>query len=344
MRMPGMNGAQLLNQVMKRYPRTIRLILSGYADEEAVMKCIGATHQYLAKPFDASNLKATLHRIRSLHQLLQGESIRTLITRLDHLPSPPKVYFRVLETLESPACSAQDIGEIIATDPALTAKLLQLVNSAFFGYATSVTSPAEAVQVLGVGTIRSLVLSVHLFSAFDEKALPDLSVEQVWQHSLETGLSARDFIQMETGSLQEAEIAFTAGLLHDIGKLILATNLPMPYRQVLQQARESQTPLSTVEDRTFQAGHAEVGAYLLGLWGLPTPLVETVALHHQPSKLAPESFGPLMAVHVANVLSYEDSQDHLGLPIPVLDQERLRQLGVLHRLDAWRQARKARRG
>lgn len=334
MHLPGMSGAQLLNEVMRRSPSTIRIVLSGGGDRELVMKCVGATHQFLLKPFKLPDLKAALKRINGLKERLHAPEIQKLVTRRQSLPSIPDVYFKIINALQKPDCPIEHIGEIVATDPALTVKLLQLVNSAFLGYAREVSSADEAVMLLGTGIIRSLALSMNLFSAFNAPLSANGSLNQVWSHCVRVARLARRLAQIETGDEKVMEESFTAGLLHDVGKLVLADNPAANYLQLLNQAHALGRPLIETEREAFQATHAEVGAYLLDLWGLPSPLVEAVAFHHEPARIAQQYFTPLTAVHTANVLEQEASNPTPGASS--LDLAYLEQLHLTARIDVWR--------
>jgi HD-like signal output (HDOD) protein len=337
MRMPGMSGAQLLNEVMKRHPATVRIIFSGYAEQEQVMKCISNTHQFLAKPFDVSALKAALNRCQNSKTRLPNAEIQTLLAGRDHLPSIPAVYFQIIDALQSPDCSAQRIGEIVATDPGLTAKILQLVNSAFFGFAREISNAEEAVMLLGVGTIRALALTVHLFSAFEPIPSKDWSVEQISSHSLRVGRFARKIVEFEDGAEGQREEAFTAGLLHDAGKLILADTLAAKYFELHTRSRTHGQPLSVVEREALGVTHSEVGAYLLDLWGLPATLVEAVALHHEPGKTHEPAFSSLTAVHVANGLAETGRVADQEAVSRKLDAAYLDQLRLSDRLTVWQE-------
>jgi len=337
MRMPGMSGAQLLNEVMKRYPATVRIIFSGYAEQDQVMKCIGNTHQFLAKPFDVSALKAALNRCQNSKTRLPNKEIQTLLAGRDHLPSIPAIYFQIIDALQSPDCSAQGIGDIVATDPGLTAKILQLVNSAFFGFAREISSAEEAVMLLGVGTIRALALTVHLFSAFEPIPSKDWSVEQISSHSLRVGRFARKIAEFQGAGETQREEAFTAGLLHDAGKLILADILAARYFEIYSDARTHSHPLSTAEREALGVTHAEVGAYLLDLWGLPASLVEAVALHHEPARTHEPVFSSLTAVHIANALAENGRLSEQDPVSRKLDIAYLDQLGIGDRVTVWQE-------
>ena len=336
MRMPGMNGAQLLNEVMQRHPATARFILSGYADEDLLMRCVGATHQYLSKPFEVNAFRSAMLRFHELKLRLKDPSIRAFIAGQRSLPSLPTVYFQILDVLRTPTCSVERVAEIVATDAGLTAKMLQLVNSAFFGFARKISGPAEAVLLLGLGRVRSLALTVHLFRAFEFAQNGANSAEQVWHHSLRVGQFAGRLVEAEAGSSTQAEQAFTAGLLHDLGKLILAGHLGTAYFAVLKEASDNHLSLFAEERRRFRATHGEVGAYLLQLWGLPVPLVEATAFHDEPMRSPDASFGPLTAVHFANAFDNEVNPSAAHPSFCALDSAYLARCGCAERLGVWR--------
>lgn len=336
MRMPGMNGAQLLNQVMRLYPATVRIVMSGYADLETVLKCVGAVHQYLSKPFSPAALCANLIRIRRLRARLGNAEMQTLAARLTTLPSVPTVYLEMVKALESPHTTVAEIAVVVARDPALAAKTLQLANSAFLGYGSSVRTIPEAIQVLGLGVLRSLALAVPLFRAFDSHRCRGFHLETVWAHSVRTGVLARRLMLAEAKDETRAEETFAAGLLHDLGKLVLAENLPEPYARLLERATRETRTLHELEAETFEASHAEVGGYLLGLWSLPAPLVEAVSFHHRPSQSEDAVFSPLTAVHAANVLLEEQDATTPEPARAQFDEIYLDRLSLLGQIPSWR--------
>ena len=336
MRMPGMNGAELLAEVMKRYPRTVRLVLSGHSDRDLVLKCIGSTHQFLSKPCEPDELKAAIARAADLEQSLRDQNLRQLVSRMDRLPSMPSLYGQIVEILQDPKIGLEAIGEIVGQDMAMTAKILKLVNSAFFGLGRQLSSPTEAVVYLGLDTIKSLVLSIHAFSEFADPKLSALSVDSLWSHSQATAGLAKEIARIENAHQKILDEAFVAGLLHDTGKLVLAANFGREYERVLVAGQASSLALLTAEENTFGANHADVGAYLLGLWGLPVPVVEAIALHHQPGKCVHAVFSPLTAVHIADALVRSRSSRGMGTPVEEWDLNYFSKLGLSHRLNQWR--------
>ncbi|MCB0212679.1 MAG: HDOD domain-containing protein [Anaerolineae bacterium] len=309
MRMPGMSGVQLLSEVKQRAPHMIRIVLSGQADTDSALRAATLSHQYLSKPCNATTLKATLERTFALHRLLATEELQRLVAQLEVIPSLPTLYNQLISELETANVSMKNIGEIIAQDIGMSSKLLQLVNSAYFGVPRLVSDPWQAVTLLGLNIIKMLVLSISLFDQFDQDQMSVRFRQAVQHHSLTVGMLARELSKLEAGNTQEHEQAFTAGLLHDVGKLVLATNFPQTYAEVLTQSKAQGRMVAEVEAEIFGTSHAEVGAYLLGLWGLPTPIIEALAFHHQPLHGSKHNFCTLAAVYVANNLLHNRTLD-----------------------------------
>jgi HD-like signal output (HDOD) protein len=336
MMMPGMDGAQLLTEVMKRYPHTVRLVLSGHADREAVLRLVGPAHQYLSKPCNAEELRTAVARALAMRELLTSEPLKQLASRIDTLPSLPSSHEQLIRELRKPEPSVERVADIISRDIGMTTKILQLVNSAFFGLSQPASNVVEGVMYLGLATIRALVLSTQVFSQFDQATIKAFSIDGIAQHCWMTGVIARRIADAEQRDPKISDQCFLAGLLHDLGYLILAAGMPEQYAQALRTARESDLPVWEVEQAQLSASHAEVGAYLLGLWGLPTPVIEAVALHHRPSAAACKGFSAVIAVHVADALAHSLAPN---LPEPAalgIDMVHLATLGLDGRLEDWK--------
>ena len=341
MRMPGMDGARLLQEVVRLHPRTSRLIISGFADAEQIAQCLGATHQFMAKPCNLSTLRGTIERVCGLDSLLMDGNLKTLVSQFRTLPSLPSLYFRINQAVSSPDTALEEVGKIISSDPGMTAKILQLGNSAFFGIARQIANPSEAVQYLGIERVRALVLSLHVFSCFEKAQLKGFSIDQALNHCMSTGVVAKLIARMQKVDRTVADEACTAGMLHDIGKVMLAASLPDQYEQAVKLAAERKISISDAECEIFGANHSQVGAYLLGLWGLPVTIVEAVAFHHEPQQSASKAFSPLTAVHIANAL-VRQVQSRNGAPADLpIDTGYLAKLGIENRMDAWREATEA---
>jgi HD-like signal output (HDOD) protein/CheY-like chemotaxis protein len=334
--MPGMDGSQLLTEVTKRHSNTVRIVLSGHADREAILRLVGPAHQYLAKPCDAEELRNAIARAVALRDLLCNEKLKQLATRVKCLPSLPALHHQLTAEFQKEEPSIERLGEIISRDIGMTTKILQLVNSAFFGLPQPIDNPADAVTYLGLTTVRSLAMSLQVFSQFDARLIQSFSLDALAQHCWMTGVVAGRVAQAEEKEMKMRDQCFLAGLLHDVGQLILATGLPEEYAEVLNTAKSQNAPVVQAEKQHFGATHADVGAYLLGLWGLPNPIIEAVAMHHCPSQCVVQAFSPVIAVHVADVFMHEQKGADTELPPPALDLAHLTRLGLADRIETWR--------
>jgi putative nucleotidyltransferase with HDIG domain len=336
LRMPGLSGFEVMRQVSQRHPQVARITISGIDDQNEVARCMEATHQFLPKPFDVKAFRAALACIGSLDTFLAEPELQGLVAKLRTLPSFPSLYLEIMAESRREASCAQSLAEIVARDPGMTAKLLQIVNSAAFALKRRIATPLEAVQYLGAATLQSLALSTHMFSSLPDDPLQGISVQSLWEHAIATATLARSILEFERQDPESCAAAYTAGLLHDIGKLILLQSMPKEYATVLQTALDGQLSVFEAEKRVFKATHAGVGAYVLGLWGLPAPIVEAVAFHHEPSRTATRSVNPLAAVHAANAFLAGASGRSETAMNSKLNSDYLASLGVAERLDEWR--------
>jgi len=334
MKMPGMDGAQLFEIVRHSHPGIVRIILSGYSEKEMVMRSVGSCHQYLSKPCEPEALKATVSRVCDLRDLLTDEHLRHLISQLPTVPSLPLLYGDLIDELAKQEPSTGKIGEIVKKDIGMTVKILQLVNSAFFGLRRTISDSTEAVELLGLDTISSLTLGLGVISQFESQASGSFFAE-IWAHSIAVGILAHKIALMEDKAT--ANEAFTGGLLHDLGKVVLNANLPQDYKQVLELMRNDGLSSCEAERQVFDATHMEVGAYLLGLWGLPTAVVQAVAFHNSPLDFPVDSFSATTAVHAANAIQHFSTADRSTTEDPNYDLDYLGRLGLLHRTPFWQE-------
>ena len=314
MRMPGMDGVELLGKVKYLYPHIVRIILSGHSDQEMILKSVPLAHQYLSKPCETESLKETINNAYELHSLLKEDVLKDLVSQLSTIPSIPTLYNSLIVELQSPEASIKRIGDIISKDAGMTAKILQLVNSAFFGLKRSVHSTEEAVHLLGLDIVKTLVLSIEIFSKFNQSDIKsqDFSIDRLMNHSLICANYARLIAREEKADKTFQNDAFTAGVLHDVGVLLLVANLPQEYNRVTALAAKNNLLPYEAEQLIFGTGHAEVGAYLLGLWGLPDRIMDAVAFHHRPQGSASKTFVPLTAVHAADIFDHNKHDDING--------------------------------
>lgn len=330
MRMPGMDGSQLLARVQQDYPSTVRIILSGHAEEEAALRAARVTHQFLSKPCDPELLEQVVGRACALRDSFEHPAMRSLIGGIGALPPAPRVYSRLCGLLADPEVDLNRVAEVVEGDVGLTTKILQLVNSSFFGFAREVEGIRQAAVYLGAEMLRSLVLSIEVFQS-DTPLAASYNVDLEREHALRTARVARQI----SPNKKTGEMAYLAALLHDVGKLVLAARLGEEFEEVVARTT-SQRQLSTdVERDVFGVSHAEVGAYLLGTWGFPYPIVEAVANHHAPSAVGSDSFDLVGILHVADIVAMEAA----GSPsteVEPLDLQYLGRVGVVESLDDWR--------
>jgi putative nucleotidyltransferase with HDIG domain len=367
MRMPKMDGAELLDNVMERYPETVRIIQSWYSDKERVLRSVKSAHQFLLKPSSTEAMKYTIERACKLRDLLKNERLKKIVAGIRELPSLPKLYSLIVAEMQSKKISLKKVGHIISQDVSMSAKILQLVNSAFFGLPQKIADAQKAAIYLGIDTLKALVLSIHVFSSFTEESeLFWFSLGDMRKRSIMVGRLARDIARDETDDEKVAEEALIAGILHDVGRLIML-KMPKQCRMMMDFIERTGCELVEAEYNVMKTSHAELGAYLLGLWGFSDNIVEAVAFHHNPSKLLEdifiipeESFNKdtdkkksskknsklisakkhsreyctLTAVHVANSLLMQESSSDTTV-FPYVDMRYLSKLGLTDKLPGW---------
>ncbi len=302
MRMPGMSGAELLKEVMRLYPASVRIVLSGHADRELVSQCVGVAHQYISKPCEAEQLRTLISNACLLGGGLVDEKVKGIIGSIDKLPAMPQLYLELREALKDPDITPKELGGIIAQDMAMTVKVLKLVNSAFFGLRRTIENPVDAVSFLGIDTIQTLVLANGIFDKVPNLKTKLFSIDLLWKHSMKVARGAKALAELEHLPSSGQEEAFVGGILHDLGVLVLASNFPEAYDRVSEMVMQERVSIPTAEEWEFGVTHGEVGAYLLGLWGLPPSLLSIVSLHHHPERAGDPVFSPLVAVHVSDAL------------------------------------------
>ena len=301
MRMPHMDGAELLRQVRQADPRITRIVLSGQTGKDGMLRALPVAHQILSKPCAVEKLKLAVERGRSLNSVLCDERIAKLVASIEQLPVLSELYRSLTKALERPGVPLPELAAIIEQDVAMTARILQTVNSAFFSLGREFTSVEDAVAYLGINLIRSLVLSIEIFAELEQRPIRDgFCLGALQSHSLRTGHIAHDLIEAP----EDRWTAFSASMLHDIGRLVLAVAHPRFYDDVVPLRKETGISLHEAEEVVHGFSHAEVGAVLLASWGLPYSIVEAVAHHHHPHRANEKTFGVVGAVHIADRLAH----------------------------------------
>ena len=337
-RMPEMDGIELLEHVQKHYPRVIRIVLSGYFEREAALRAAGVAHQYLAKPCDPARLRETIDNLCRSSVILTNEAARGVVSAIGSLPSPPQTYASLKKALQRPEACLEEIGQIIEEDVAMTAKVLQMVNSPLFGLVFEITNVHRALGYIGLATLRQLVLSVEIFQNFElERQVDGFALEEFQDHCrLAARIAARLPVEAKM-----AQTAVISALLHDSGKLVLAARLPEAFEATLRKSRAEGRPLYEIEEELIGSTHAEIGAYLLSLWGLPQTIVDAVWGHHRPSAAqhGTEGLDVLAVTHIADALAWESIRGvapDAEPPGDLWDLKYLGELGVAGQIPQWR--------
>lgn len=296
--LPGLDGVELLRSAKRMRPAAARIGLSAATTKEAMVGALSVAHQVLARPCEPATLKEVIDRTCSLQSLTNDQAVRDVVGKVGALPSIPRTYWELTAALARPSIGLGALAEIVSRDPPMSARVLQIVNSAYFGLERRITSIREAVTFLGVDALKGLALTSHVFSSANAPTHVAAALERLQRSSMAVARLAKGFVP----DPDRSEETFSAAIVHDVGKIVLTMSMSEAYREVAAEVMRSRRPTHVVERERLGVTHAAVGAYLLGVWGLPIPIVEAVAYHHEPS-LAPEEVREIVAaVHVADAL------------------------------------------
>ncbi|MBI9070712.1 MAG: HDOD domain-containing protein [Melioribacteraceae bacterium] len=308
MRMPKMNGVQLLEKVREKFPNVIRIILSGQADDEMALKSISVAHQFISKPCVPEELKEVIKNSSDLKSHLHdNKNIQSLVAGVDQLPVLPDIYLEIEKEFNKEERSLNKIGAIVSKNPSLTAKILKIVNSAFFGLPKNISNPIEAVNYLGLGIIKSLVLYIPLFEGVDAASNVRASMTDLLNHCLHTANYSLDLHKKLELPNNMKDDLYIASLLHDVGKLVIMKNKEV-YEQIETVIKKEKLKYHDVENELLGTSHAEIGAYLLGIWGIPNKIIEVIMNHHKLEKQTDNSFDLSNLVYISNFSQYLSPQ------------------------------------
>ena len=313
-RMPHMGGVQLLDIVKREYPEIIRITLSGYAEDGTALQTARIAHQAIAKPAEADEIISTLKRAFRLRECLNNPEVQKLFNNLEQVPSLPEIYLELEKEILSNNSSLKKISEIISKDPLITAKILQLTNSAFFGFPLRVNNIEQAVNFFGINLIKSLILTIKLFKLIDKDGPKAKFYQSIWQHSNQVALMSKKIAQIKLFTNELQDDMFLAGLFHDIGKLILAENLDNYIETVNRTMQEEDCSYVEAERKFLDTDHAHLSAYLLGLWGFPDPIIAPILFHHEDVPLK------INNLSANNVLRISDSLVNSSVPVDEISE------------------------
>lgn len=312
MRMPAMDGVSLLQTVKNRYPNLLRFILSGESSPKSILNSVGIAHQFFQKPIEINEIVEALELSRSLYKRIQDPDLQNLISTVTNLPTPKEVYFKISKMLNEPMVDLMDVANVISEDVSISAKILQMVNSAFFGNGSKLDNIQDAVSTLGIQNIQSLILMIGLESG-QNKTNSIISIESYAHHSLEVAQLCRWLAKRSGQKMKDQDSLFTAGLLHNVGKLVLLDRHAQYYRRMRIKEDPYQSRLIIEKEGVEKNSHALTGAALLALWGLPARIVNAVAFHHDPEHSADVQSNYAMFVHIAEaVVNFRKNSDEKG--------------------------------
>lgn len=328
MRMPGMDGADLLARMRTRSPSTARMMLSGQADSSEILRALPVTHRFFGKPCEPDRLRDAIAWTCRLNDILPGGEVRRMLGSLDRLPASPAAHRDLMLELRDENASACSITQCVERDPAMATRILQLVNSAFFGNGQETSSLHAAVLFSGVDTLRRLVPAGEVFPV-PEAGPFSRELDRIVAHSVRVAQLMRRLFDGTT----RADEAYTLGLVHDIGKMALARGFPEQWRVACDAMAARRVQCHVVEQEIFGVTHAEVGACLLGLWGFPAPIVEAVAHHHRPSAIAESGRRLVAALHFSDTVVPDEREDGVA---PAIDEAFLAAAIPCELLQGWR--------
>ncbi len=327
---------RLLKAAQADSPQMLRvLVCSEDQDRKRLLRWLPLAHQSVA--LGTPGGAAALHSALRVLPLLKHAPTRELVGAHNRLPAAPRVYQELQEALRDPAVTNLRLAEVIERDVGLSARLVQLVSSAFFGLPRQISSLGGCIAYLGHTTVVSLVLAAEVERTFDGSKVPNFSAEKLQQSGL---LAARVAKKVAAGTGQE-EDAFIAALFHAVGQLVLASREPVRFSRALRTSATDGIKLTQAEEKVFGTNHAQVGAYLLALWGLPSSVVEGVLFHETPRALGAQSLTIAGAVYVAHILAEKADAEMLAEntdgSVPWLDRDFLQELGVSDSVARWRE-------
>jgi len=333
--MPNHNGIWLLENVKKEYPHIVRILLSGYADNILTIQATAITQQYLSKPLEATKLIDVLERNTMLLSFLQNEYFKKLTGQIGYLPSVSEIYVKLIGLIDNPETSSDQLARVIERDVGLTAKIMQIANSSFFALAKKTTQVKNAIVYIGSNVLKSIIINEEIGKLLLNNRLPEnFSVAKLNRHSFNTAL----IMKVIAPDAAFGELAFIAGILHEVGQLVLASQAPEEMYSLIQEAQERQIPLHEVEYERHGVSHAEIGAYLLSLWGISTKVVEAVANHHRTERIIGEELTVSDALDVADYLHCTQYGNcNINNQQLAIKMARFAKIGITSKIEKWRE-------
>ncbi len=335
LQMPDINGVKLLKYIQKRFPEIIRIVFSASLTKELVMEVASFTHRFILKPCGIEKLSQTIENTLFIHNDLDNKKIQKVLIKTSSIPSLPKVYNELMDRIDDEMFSLRDAATLISSDIGMSANILKQIN--LLGYGDEITSVNQAVILLGLNSIKAIALSAHIFSKMEPVDIPHFSFEELVRHSMLTAHFAKEITLLETNDEKMAETAFVAGVLHDLGTIILVLNFPGKYAEVLERVHTSNRPITEVERNLIGVTHGEIAGYLLALWGFRESVTSAVAFHEEPHIRNMEMFSPLSALYVSSYLACQYEGVHPCERNMLENSEYIKDLNCVDRIDVWKE-------
>ncbi len=332
-RMPGMDGVELIERVNQQYPDIIRIMLSGESDDEKFVKSANLAHYCLSKPTDADTISEVITRLLTVRDKVNNSRM-SLLMSLKSIPSLPTLYTQLVMEINSEKNTSNSIAAIIEKDIGMTAKVLKLVNSSFYGMRNKVHSVAFAISLLGSNTLKSFVLFYKLNNAYESLRMKNLNVNQLWKISEQISLLAAAIANSEHASKKIIDDVMVSGLLQSLGILVLANHAPRSYEKILRDISDNDGFLVEAERRVLGMSHLEAASYVLEIWGLPESVYRSVEQCHSPSQYESGEIGIVTYLY-ASIYLISQNTDSILYNNLQLEEAYLEGLGLLDKLPEW---------
>lgn len=336
LRMPDMGGVELLEIVRKRHQDVTRLMLSGCSEQPSYGKAVSCAHQFIAKPCDSNQLITQLSRSFAIRERIRSQKVAQVLPSLRSLPAMPAAYKKVLDMIENPRCTSRDVGQVISKDIGMSAKILQIVNSAFYGPSTKISDPVRASVYLGIKAIKALALTDGVFSTLPEERVQEFHVSGLQEHCVRVGALARAICKSQKMTDQQQETAMMAGILHDTGKMIMIAEFDYELSEIIRLSRVEKRHCFEIERESMDLTHAELGGCLLNLWGLGNDIIEAATFHHEPQECIKDGFSIAISVYLANAIDHQFCSYLSTGWTEEIDMDILEELELIEYLPEWK--------
>lgn len=296
---PTINGVDFLEVLKSDFPSIVRIVLFDHENQmELLLKSVVSAHKFISKPIDSEKFYKVITQTLLLNSFLIDTNVLNILNQIESFPSLPQTYIEIEEELNKENFAIKNISDIVHKDMAIATRILQVVNSPLFGLAKNITDIQQAISLLGITMLKSLILYTQIFRSFEGNMRVENIQKEIWEHSLKVANTSK-LLVANFGNRNEIETAFISGLLHDVGKIIIINNEKFIF-DILELMKSENIEYNEAEYKILGTSHAEIGAYLLSLWGLPNIIVDSVKNHHKISKIENNIISVETAVFIAN--------------------------------------------